>query len=208
MYMKIKTSEFIKSAVIPSDYPETNFPEIAFVGRSNVGKSSLINKLLNRKGLAKTSSTPGKTRLINFFLINKDLVFVDLPGYGYAKVSKTERSSWIKMIDCYLSTSSRLKATVLIQDIRRDQTDMDRTMIELLHRYDVPVVLVLTKADKFSRNQQIKRINEIKKSIPLDETEMIPFSSTSGLGKDELWESLVKLIGDGEEMLDEKGEKL
>jgi GTP-binding protein len=206
--MKIKTSSFIKSAVIPSDYPDTNFPEIAFVGRSNVGKSSLINKLLNRKGLAKTSSTPGKTRLINFFLINKDLVFVDLPGYGYAKVSKTERNSWTKMIDCYLSTSSKLKATVLLQDIRRDQTDMDRTMIELLHRYDVPVVLVLTKADKFSRNQQIKRINEIKKGISFDETEMIPFSSTSGLGKDELWESLVKLIGDGEEGLDEKGEKL
>ena len=206
--MKIKTSSFIKSAVIPPDYPETNFPEIAFVGRSNVGKSSLINKLLNRKGLAKTSSTPGKTRLINFFLINKDLVFVDLPGYGYAKVSKTERNSWTKMIDRYLSTSSKLKATVLLQDIRRDQTDMDRTMIELLHRYDVPVVLVLTKADKFSRNQQIKRINEIKKGISFGKTEMIPFSSTSGLGKDELWESLVKLIGDGEERLDEKGEKL
>lgn len=173
-----------------------------------MGKSSLINKLLNRKGLAKTSSTPGKTRLINFFLINEDLVFVDLPGYGYAKVSKTERNSWIKMIDRYLSTSTKLKATVLIQDIRRDQVDMDRAMIELLRRYDIPVVLVLTKADKFSRNQQIKRINEIKKAQPLGWAEMIPFSSTSGLGKDELWESLVKLIGDGEEELDEKGEEL
>ena len=193
--MKIKTASFIKSAVAPGDYAETGLPEIAFVGRSNVGKSSLINKLLSRKALAKTSSTPGKTRLINFFLINDDLVFVDLPGYGYAKVSKQERAALGKMVDRYFSVRETLKAVVILQDIRRDQTEMDRAMIEMVRQYGIPVIIALTKADKFSRNGQAKRLKELKPVLARLERRPILFSSVSGAGVEELWKEICSLTG-------------
>ncbi len=185
----------MKSAVVPDDYAETDLPEIAFVGRSNVGKSSLINKLLNRRSLAKTSSTPGKTRLINFFLINDNLVFVDLPGYGYAKVSKQERVALGKMVDRYLSGRTTLKAVVVLQNMRRDQTEMDRTMIQMVRQYGISVVVVLTKADKFSRNGQAKRLKELQPALADLERPHLLFSSTSGAGREELWEEILTLAG-------------
>ena len=192
--MKIKTAEFVKSAVKPADYPELDLPEIAFVGRSNVGKSSLINRLLNRRSLAKTSSTPGKTRLINYFLINGDTVFVDLPGYGYAKVSKTERAALGKMVEKYLSTSQDLKMVAVLQDIRREQTDMDRLMIELIRHHGIPVLLIYTKADKFSNNQRIQRLKKLgPSSTPID-FGPIPFSSSTGAGREKVWELINEVI--------------
>ena len=197
--MKINTAEFVKSAVKPVDYPELDLPEIAFVGRSNVGKSSLINKLLNRKSLAKTSSTPGKTRLINYFLINEDTVFVDLPGYGYAKVSKTEREALGKMVEKYLSTSQDLKLVAVLQDIRREQTDMDRSMIDLIRHYGIPVLLIYTKADKFSNNQRIQRLKKLgTSSTPID-FGPIPFSSSKGTGREKVWEIINELTETTEE---------
>lgn len=193
--MKVISSEFIKSAVNPDGFPDLEFPEVAFVGRSNVGKSSLINKLLNRRALAKTSSTPGKTRLINFFLINKEIIFVDLPGYGYAKVSKTERNQWGKMMESYFSHSIKLKAVIFLQDIRRDQSEKDREMIDILNHYNISIIMVLTKSDKFSRNQRIKRIKEIERDLPDLEVAPIPFSVPSGLGVDELWDSITDAMG-------------
>lgn len=184
---------------MPKDFPELDLPEIAFVGRSNVGKSSLINKLLNRKSLAKTSSTPGKTRLINFFLINEALVFVDLPGYGYARVSKKERESWGVMVDRYLSIRSELKAVVLLQDIRRERTEMDVVMTKMIRHYGLPVILVLTKADKFSRNRQLGRLKKINQSLEDEEIKPLLFSSVNGTGKEELWEIIREVTGGGPE---------
>ena len=199
MAMKINTAEFVKSAVKPVDYPELGLPEIAFVGRSNVGKSSLINRLLNRKALAKTSSTPGKTRLINYFLINGDMVFVDLPGYGYAKVSKSERESLGKMVEKYLSTSKELKMVAVLQDIRREQTAMDRTMIDLIRHYGIPVLLIYTKADKFSNNQRMKRLKQLGTSLTPIDFGPIPFSSSTGAGREKVWELINEVIKAGEE---------
>ena len=197
--MKIKTAEFVKSAVKPVDYPELDLPEIAFVGRSNVGKSSLINRLLNRKALAKTSSTPGKTRLINYFLINGDMVFVDLPGYGYAKISKSERESLGKMVEKYLSTSKELKMVAVLQDMRREQTDMDRTMIDLIRHFGIPVLLIYTKADKFSNNQRIQRLKKLgTSSTPID-FGPISFSSSTGAGREKVWELINEVIETSEE---------
>lgn len=199
MTMKINSSEFVKSAVKSVDYPELDLPEIAFVGRSNVGKSSLINRLLNRKALAKTSSTPGKTRLINYFLINGDKVFVDLPGYGYAKISKSERVSLGKMVEKYLSTSKDLKMVAVLQDLRREQTDMDRTMIDLIRHYGIPVLLIYTKADKFSNNQRIQRLKKLGTSLTPIDFGPIPFSSSSGAGREKVWELINEVIETREE---------
>ncbi|MDT8318249.1 MAG: ribosome biogenesis GTP-binding protein YihA/YsxC [bacterium] len=199
MAMKIKTAEFVKSAVRPVDYPELGLPEIAFVGRSNVGKSSLINRLLSRKSLAKTSSTPGKTRLINYFLINGDMVFVDLPGYGYAKISKSERDSLGRMVEKYLSTSKELKMVTVLQDMRREQTEMDITMIDLIRHHGIPVLLIYTKADKFSNNQRMKRLKELgTSSTPID-FGPIPFSSSTGAGREKVWELINEMIETEEE---------
>lgn len=192
--MKIISAEFVKSAVRPDGYPDLDLPEIAFVGRSNTGKSSLINRLLNRKSLAKTSSTPGKTRLINFFLINKKIVFVDLPGYGYAKVSKSERGRWGKMAGDYFSSSRRIKGVVLLHDIRRDQNERDRVMLDMLSRFGKPVIYVLTKADKFSRNGRMKRAREIERELQHVAAGPIIFSATAKLGMDELWGAITDVV--------------
>jgi GTP-binding protein len=194
--VKVVSSKFIKSAVKSVDYPELDLPEIAFAGRSNVGKSSLINKIIQRKSLAKTSSTPGKTRLINFFVINDEIGFVDLPGYGYAKVSKTERKSWGAMIERYMSGREELQAVVLLQDIRREQTEMDCMMMEMVRHHGIPIILVLTKADKFTRGKQ----NEIMKKrcalLEPGDVRPILFSSVTGAGKDELWQAILDAIND------------
>lgn len=189
--MKIVSAEFMKSAVKPADFPKEKLPEIAIVGRSNVGKSSLINTLLSRKGLAKTSSTPGRTQLINFFRINHKLIFVDLPGYGYAKVSASVRKSWQPMIEGYLKDRENLKGVVLIMDIRRPPEDEEDMLLDFLSSLSIPSILALTKTDKLSGNEKIKQLRLFKKS--LDEN-LIPFSAVTGEGKDELWKAIKGMV--------------
>lgn len=185
--MKIVSAEFLTSAVNPGGYPPGDLSEVAFVGRSNVGKSSLINKLVNRRGLARTSKTPGRTQLINFFTINEEFLFVDLPGYGYAKVPEEVRATWGKMIEGYLKDRDSLKGVILLVDCRHTPTAQDRQMYQWLLHYGVPTVVVATKIDKLSNNQWAKQQGIIKKTLPLDpEHKLVPFSSETGRGKDEL----------------------
>jgi len=193
--MIIKSAEFVKSAVKPSQYPSAELPEIAFAGRSNVGKSSLINTLVNRKHLVKTSSTPGRTQLINFFIINKTFSFVDLPGYGYAKVPASVKKSWGPMVETYLSTRKTLKGVVLIMDIRREQGQQELDFIEWLDYYSIPSILTLTKADKLSKTKQIKQHLSIAKALSVDNNDLILFSAKTRLGKDAVWDAVEQLIG-------------
>ena len=192
--MIIKSAEFIKSAVKPSQYPDAVLPEFAFTGRSNVGKSSLINTLVNRKRLVKTSSTPGRTQLINFFLINKMFSFVDLPGFGYAKVPESVRRKWGPMIETYLSTRKTLKGVVLIMDVRRIPGIQDLYFIEWLYYYNIPGILILTKADKLSKTKQLTQQATIAKALSVDKDDLILFSAKSRLGKDEVWDAIEGLI--------------
>ena len=192
--MIIKKVEFIKSAVKPSQYPEHEFSEIAFAGRSNVGKSSLINTLINRKEMVKTSSKPGCTRLINFFLVNETLSFVDLPGYGYAKVSKKIRAQWQPMINQYLSFRKNLRGLILLVDIRRDFEKEETDIVSWLEEYGLPYLLVLTKADKLSKTKRQKRLSSICSSIRREKEDVILFSSRTKLGRDIVWEEITNLI--------------
>lgn len=190
--MIIKKCEFLKSAVKKEQYPELNLPEVAFSGRSNVGKSSLINSLLNRKKLVKVSSNPGKTRTINFFLINEQLVLVDLPGYGYAAVSKSEKQAWGKMIEDYLKYRENLKNVVLLVDIRHEPTSDDKLMYDFIKYYRSTVVVVATKLDKISRSSVNKNLNIIRKKLEMDEDDiLIPYSSETHAGREELWEVMM-----------------
>lgn len=189
--MIIKNSEFIISAVKPAQYPKDNRTEIAFVGRSNVGKSSIINALTNRKKLAKVSQTPGKTRLINFFLINNDFYLVDLPGYGYAKVSKKEQASWGKTIETYLHGRDELKRVVLLVDSRHKPTGDDKMMYDWIKHYGYDCVVVATKKDKLSNNELRKSEKLIKDTLKLTpEDRFYFFSSLNKIGRDELIDNL------------------
>lgn len=192
--MKIKSAEFVKSAVKPSQYPSANFSEIAFSGRSNVGKSSLINTLLNRKRLVKTSSTPGRTQLINFFLINSAFCFVDLPGYGYARVPASVQKKWGPMIETYLLIRDTLKGVVLIMDIRRTPGIEELELIAWFSHFDIPAILILTKADKLSKAKQIKRQLAIAEILEVDKDNLILFSAKTGRGKNDVWDAVEKLI--------------
>ncbi|MBU4260153.1 MAG: ribosome biogenesis GTP-binding protein YihA/YsxC [Proteobacteria bacterium] len=192
--MIIKSAEFIKSAVKPPQYPPAVLPEIAFAGRSNVGKSSLINTLLNRKRLVKTSSTPGRTQLINFFLINEKFSFVDLPGYGYAKVPPSVQKNWGPMIETYLTSRETLKGIVLIMDIRRMPGKHELDIMDWLYHYNIPVILILTKADKLSKTKQIKQHLSISKALSVDRNNLILFSAKSRQGKDDVWDAVEKLL--------------
>ena len=192
--MKIKSAEFVKSAVKPSQYPPANFPEIAFSGRSNVGKSSLINTLLNRKRLVKTSSTPGRTQLINFFVVNNLISFVDLPGYGYAKVPASVQKKWGPMIETYLLTRETLKGVVLIIDVRRTPGMEELQFIDWLSSFDIPAILILTKADKLSKAKQIKRQLAIAETLEVDKDNLILFSAKTGRGKNDVWDAVEKLL--------------
>lgn len=189
--MRIKNSEFIISAVKREQYPVDNRVEIAFVGRSNVGKSSIINALTNRRHLAKVSQTPGKTKLINFFLINNDFYLVDLPGYGYAKVSKKEKESWGKTIDMYLHNREPLKRVVLLVDSRHKPTADDIMMHDWIKHYGIDVVVVATKSDKLSNNELVKSKKIIKETLKLGEKDKLYFfSSLNKKGRDQLIDNL------------------
>lgn len=193
--MKIISAEYLISAVGPKQYPEDGFAEIAFIGRSNVGKSSLINALLNRKALARTSAKPGKTQCINFFNINKEFFFVDLPGYGYAKVSKESRATWGKMIEAYLKERDKLELIVLLVDLRHSPSQDDVYMYNWIKHFERPVVVVATKADKISRGQRAKHVKEVKEKLQLHPGDkIITFSSETKDGKEELWQYLQEYI--------------
>ena len=186
--MRIVSSEYVISAVGPDQYPAGSRPEIAFAGRSNVGKSSLLNKLLNRRSLARTSSSPGKTRALNFYDINGTFYFVDLPGYGFAKVSKDTKAQWGKMIEDYLLNREHLKAVIQLVDIRHEPSNEDIQMHDWLKHYGIPTVLAATKADKVPRGKWQKHLKLISQGIkPLPETPVVCFSAETGQGRDELW---------------------
>ncbi|MBU3161292.1 ribosome biogenesis GTP-binding protein YihA/YsxC [Clostridium frigoris] len=185
--MEIKKSEFIISAVKPAQYPTDNRVEYAFVGRSNVGKSSLINTITNRRKLVKVSGTPGKTRLINFFLINDSFYFVDLPGYGYAKVSKTEQAKWGKMMEDYLVRRPQLQKVALLVDCRRKPTKDDLLMYGWIKHFGYEVVIVATKKDKLNRAELVKNNKLIRETLELDSSEeIINISSLKKIGVKDL----------------------
>jgi GTP-binding protein len=192
--MIIKDVEFIKSATKPSEYTEPLFLEVAFAGRSNVGKSSLINTLINRKSLVKTSSKPGCTQLINFFLVNGNLSFVDLPGYGYAKVSKKVQAQWGPMIERYLTVRETLRAIVLLMDMRREPQKEEKDLIAWFTAHSISHRIILTKADKLSKTKQQANISAIARSLGREQETLIPFSSKTRLGRDRLWNELEDIL--------------
>lgn len=192
--IKIKSAEFITSAVKKNQYPQTGFPEVSFVGRSNVGKSTIINALTNRRKLAKVSNTPGRTRLVNFFLINEKAMLVDLPGYGYAKISKTAQAAWGKIIEDYLSSSPYLERFVLLVDSRHKPTKDDITMMNYLRYYQKDVVVIGTKLDKLKRNDVAKSKKVIRETLDMKkEDPLILYSSTSR----ENLQDVINLVFDG-----------
>ena len=191
--MKVNThnADILLSATNKSHYPQDDIPEVALAGRSNVGKSSFINTMLNRKNLARTSGKPGKTQLLNFFNIDDKLRFVDVPGYGYARVSKKEREKWGKMIEEYLTTRENLRAVVSLVDLRHEPSADDVQMYEFLKYYDIPVILVATKADKIPRGKWNKHESVIKKKLDFDKSDtFIIFSSVNKTGVEEAWEAI------------------
>lgn len=203
--MKVNQSEFIISAVRPEQYPEDGLPEIALAGRSNVGKSSLINRLINRKNLARTSSTPGKTQQLNYYKINQDLYFVDFPGYGYAKVSKEQRFAWGKMMEKYLLGREELKLVMQMVDMRHEPSKDDMMMNEWLRHHGLPLVVVATKMDKIPKTRRAKHIKVIKEALDLRPGDLfVPFSSEEGLGKEELWEIITRFAGIGQASAEEE----
>lgn len=193
--MHIKQAVLETVCGITSVLPKNDLPEIAFLGKSNVGKSSLINKLMQRKSLARTSQAPGKTQTINYYKINEEIYFVDLPGYGYAKVSQELRQKWGKMIEKYLTTSPSLKLICLLVDIRHEPTENDRLMYDWIKYHGYKVLVILTKADKLKRSVLSKNIKMIEKSLKVSEEDMVvAFSSETGQGRDEVYEIINNAI--------------
>lgn len=188
--MVIKNVEFIKSATRPAHYPAGDFPEIAFAGRSNVGKSSLINVLVNRKSLVRTSSTPGRTQLINFFDVNGEFTLVDLPGYGFARVPLAVKKEWGPMMETYLSKRANLRGVILILDIRRTPVAEDVQMLHWLRAYSVKPIIVVTKCDKVSKNERAKQAAVIAQTIGIQMAELNFFSALSKEGKDQIWQRI------------------
>ena len=191
--MKIRSAEFLLSASTAKQFPAETLPEIAFAGRSNVGKSSLINSLLNRKKLVKTSATPGKTQLINFFNINDQFYFVDLPGYGYAKVPENVRCKWQNLVEAYLSERETLRNVVLIIDCRHNPTVQDRQLLEWLEYYQRPSLIVASKIDKLKRGQVQKHLKKIKHDLSIESVPLGHSSMYYGR-RDEIWKKLVPWI--------------
>lgn len=187
--MQIKSASFVTS-VADSNFYKSDFSEIAFVGRSNVGKSSLINLISGRRSLAKISGTPGKTKLINYFLINNQFLLVDLPGYGYAKVSKTEKTNWAGFLEEYLTSSPKLKCVYLLLDIRRTPTEQDEMMLKFLYSHRIPVKIVVTKIDTLSRSQVFNNLYIICDKIGVNRQDIILTSSQEKSGVNELLDSI------------------
>ncbi|MFO7973970.1 MAG: ribosome biogenesis GTP-binding protein YihA/YsxC [Candidatus Hydrogenedentota bacterium] len=196
--MKVHHADFVTSAVRPDQYPKDRRPEIAFVGRSNVGKSTLLNLLLNRRGLAKTSKKPGKTRLINFFDVNGEVYFVDLPGYGFARVSKKERMSWERSISQYITRREQLRLVMHLVDARHKPNDADRVLLDMLDEAQVPVLIVATKTDKLRARERKPALKQIRDELELDEDALIVFcSANSKEGLRDLWDVIDDCLGDG-----------
>lgn len=191
--MKILSAEFVISAPGSKQCPIDGRPQIAFAGRSNVGKSSLINAVLNRKHLVKTSATPGKTQLINFFVINDQYYFVDLPGYGFARVPRNVVDTWAPMLEEYLRDTHQLRAVVVLLDMRREPDERDARMIAWLKHYNIPAVYVFTKADKLNRQEFLRAEQTVSPGLGITDR-IIPTSATSGLGLDELRSRIFALL--------------
>ncbi len=189
--MRVVNAEFIKSAASRSGYPDEGLPEVAFGGRSNVGKSSLINKLLNRKRLARVSGKPGHTRLLNFYRVNGRVVFTDLPGYGFARVSAKERESWKRMVEEYLLTRDELKAVVLIMDIRRTPGAEEEELIGFLTANGIAPILAVTKADKLGKTKRTKPLRELASRLGISPGQVAVFSAHTGEGREELWKKIL-----------------
>ncbi len=193
----IRSLEFLGPMATADGWrPTHTFPEIAFAGRSNVGKSSLLNALVRRKAFARVSRTPGRTREINFFAVNSAFVFVDLPGYGYARISKTRQAEWRPLIEGFLRGSAQLKGIVQLLDVRHDPTDDDRQMLDLLADIGLPTVVAATKIDKISRSQVETRLKQIARDLALDDEQLIPFSAVTGAGRDDLAKAVVSLLAE------------
>jgi len=191
----IRRLEFIGPMASPKGWrPEAKWPEVAFAGRSNVGKSSLLNRLIRRKRFARVSNTPGRTREVNFFLVNDQFVLVDLPGYGYARISKERRAEWRPLIEGYLRTSTELRGIVLLLDVRHDPTADDRQMLEFLASLGVPTLFALTKVDKLTTAQRASRVKALVDELGVAEDQVIPFSAVTGEGRDELAEAVLALV--------------
>ena len=192
--MEINKSEFVKSAVVEKDYPDfNNIVEFSFIGRSNVGKSSLINSLTKRKSLARTSKTPGRTQLINYFLINDKIHFVDLPGYGFAKVPDAVKKNWGKTIESYL-ISNREKVVFLLLDLRSVQSNEDMEMLKWLEHFGIEYYIIFTKADKLSNNEKFKQLKEIRKKLVFKNEDVFFYSSLKNTGREELLNFIGKRI--------------
>lgn len=195
--MKVISAEFITSAARKEQYPDLQAPEVSFAGRSNVGKSSLINSLIGRKGLVKVSKTPGKTQLLNFFSINGKLTFVDMPGYGFSNVPMKVKRSWGRMVETYLKRRDQLKAVILLLDCRRTPNEDDRSLLRWLQKENVPLILVFTKIDKIPKTRRPKYIKETMSAIA-DLTgegmKKIVYSSQTGEGKKELWSAIAGMV--------------
>lgn len=194
--MIIRSLELETVCGVTSKLPENTLPEIAFAGKSNVGKSSLINGLMNRKSFARISATPGKTQTINFYNINKELYLVDLPGYGYAKVSEKEKQKWGKMIERYLHSSKQLKAVFLLIDIRHDPSANDKQMYDWILSQGYHPIIIATKLDKLKRSQIAKHVKAVRQGLGLEpDAVLIPFSAVTKQGRDEIWELAEELCG-------------
>jgi len=198
--VQVVSAEFIKSAVKPAGYPESDLPEVAFVGRSNVGKSSLINVLVNRKSLVRTSRTPGRTQLINFFDINQALTLVDLPGYGFAKVPLAVKKAWGPMIRNYLGQRHNLKAVIFILDARRVPNADDLEMLDWLEEFEIPTIPVVTKVDKLSKNETTHQLQKIAEATGLPPDVFTLFSAHTRKGKEEVWERIEDAAAPGSEV--------
>jgi GTP-binding protein len=191
----IRQLEFIGPMASPKGWrPEAKWPEVAFAGRSNVGKSSLLNRLIRRKRFARVSNTPGRTREVNFFLVNDSFVLVDLPGYGYARISKERRAEWKPLIEGYLRSSTELRGIVELLDVRHDPTAEDQQMLAFLASVGVPTLFALTKIDKLTVTQRKARIQALVQELGVAEDQVIPFSSVTGEGRDELAEAVMSLV--------------
>jgi len=191
----IRSLEFIGGmASVAGWRPESSLPEIAFAGRSNVGKSSLLNRLIHRKKMARVSNTPGRTREVNFFRVNDAFILVDLPGYGYARVSKEKRAEWRPLIEGFMRSSEQLRGIVLLLDVRHDPTKDDRLMLDFLSEVGVPTIVVLTKIDKLTAKQRAEQIFTIARDLALDAEQVIPFSAVTGEGRNDLAEAVESLL--------------